>query len=123
VKRSLSILGLIVLLLWLGPFSRAQDQQPATNTISGKINLTIVGVTYDTLTLANCFNVDLVNCTIKNLVLIRCWNVDVTNSAFVGEGIAVLADTSMAVATTGCTFAESYSQRLMSIHSALITIE
>ncbi len=123
MKRYLSILGLIVLLVWLGASSRAEGQQPATNTISGKINLTIVGVTYDTLTLVNCFNVDLVDCTIKNLVLVRCWNVDVTNSAFVGEGVAILADTSMAVATTGCTFSDSYSQKLMSIHSALITIE
>ena len=123
MKRFLSILGLIVLLVWVGALSGAEDQEPAGATISGKINLTIVGVTYDTLTLVNCFNVDLVNCTIKNLVLVRCWNVDVTNSAFVGEGIAVVADTSLAVATSGCTFSESYSQKLMSIRSAHISIE
>lgn len=122
MKKSLSVIVLFALLVWAGALPGAEDQEPTT-TISGKINLTIVGVTYDTLTLVNCFNVDLVNCTIKNLVLVHCWNVDITNSAFVGEGVAVVADTSLAVATSGCTFAETYSQRLMSIHSALITIE
>lgn len=123
MKKTLSILGIIVLLVWLAALSRAETPETATATISGKINLTIVGVTYNTLTLVNCFNVDLVDCTIKNLVLVRCWNVDITNSAFVGEGVAVVADTSMAVAATGCTFSESYFQKLMSIRSTLITIE
>jgi hypothetical protein len=123
MKKTLSILGLIVLLVWLGPFSKAQTPQSPTTTISGKVNLSIVGVTYDTLTLVNCFNVDLIDCTVKNLVLVRCWNIDITNSAFVGEGVAVVADTCMAVAATGCIFSESYSQRLMKIRSSLITIE
>jgi len=123
VKKFLSILGLVVLLLWLGAFSNAQTLQSPNTTISGKVNLTIVGVSYDTLTLVNCFNVDLVDCTVKNLVLVRCWNIDITNSAFVGDGVAVLADTCMAVAATGCTFSDAYSQRLLSIRSARVSIE
>ncbi len=115
-----------VVLLTVACFSPAwaqEPERPATTTISGKLNLNIVGMTYDTLTLVNCFNVDLIGCTVKNLVLVRCWNIDVTNSSFVGEGVAVLADTSMAVSITGCTFSEAYSQKLMSIHSALVKIE
>ncbi len=99
------------------------DEGSKTTTMSGKLNLEIIGVTYDTLTLVNCFNVDLIGCTIKNLVLVRCWNIDVTNSTFVGEGVAVLADSSMAVRLTGCVFSDAYSQKLMSIHSALVKIE
>lgn len=123
MKKCLSILGLIVLLVWLAAPCRAQNSGPTNTTISGKINLTIVGVTYDTLTLVNCLNVDLINCTIGNLVMVRCWNVDVTDSAFIGEGVAVLADTCLAVAITRCIFSDTYSQRLLSIRSGKTAIE
>ncbi len=123
MKKTLSILVLSALLISISAFSTAETLSAPNTTISGKVNLNIVGVTYDTLTLVNCFNVDLVNCTVNNLVLVHCWNIDITNTAFVGEGVAIVADTSMAVAATGCTFADSYSQRVIKIRSTLITIE
>jgi hypothetical protein len=123
VKKTLSILGLAILLVCIPVLGGAQSPGSTNTTISGKVSLNIVGVTYDTLTLVNCFNVDLTNCTVKNLVLVRCWNIDVVDSAFVGEGVAVVADTCMAVAVSGCTFSESYSQRLIKMRSTLITIE
>jgi hypothetical protein len=113
----------LLLTVALIPLARGEAPEGANTTLSGKINLEIVGVTYDTLTLVNCFNVDVSKCTIRNLVLVRCWNIDVVDSTFTGEGIAVLADTSMAVAITGCTFSETYSQKLMSIRSAMVSIE
>jgi hypothetical protein len=123
VKKALGILGLIVLLGLFPVLCWAQSPGSTNTTLSGKINLTITGVTYETLTLVNCFNVDLANCTVKNLVLVRCWNVDVVDSMFVGEGVAVVADTCMAVAITRCIFSESYSQQLIKIRSSMITIE
>lgn len=123
VKKSLRLLGLIVLLGLLALPAWAQSPGPTSTTMSGKINLNIVGVTYDTLVLVNCFNVDLINCTVKNLVLVRCWNVDVVDSAFVGEGVAVVADTCMAVAITRCLFSEAYSERLIKIRSSKVSIE
>ncbi len=123
MKKIILLALMISMVALFSPAWGQPSEEPTTTTITGKLNLDIVGVTYDTLTLVNCLNVDLIGCTVKNLVLVRCWNVDVTDSAFVGEGVAILADTSMAVATTGCTFSDSYSQKLMSIHSALITIE
>lgn len=123
VKISLRVLGLVVLLGLLTFPSWAESPGLTTTTMSGKINLNIVGVTYDTLTLVNCFNVDLSNCTVKNLVLVRCWNVDVVDSAFIGEGVAVVADTCMAVAITRCIFSEAYSERLIKIRSSKVSIE
>jgi len=122
MKKTIFATALLLTVAFI-PLARGEAPEGATTTISGKINLEIVGVTYDTLTLVNCFNVDVTKCTIKNLVLVRCWNIDVVDSTFTGEGIAVLADTSMAVAITGCTFSETYSQKLMSIHSAMVSIE
>jgi hypothetical protein len=123
VKKA-ALLSCAFLLLSFAVVMRGETTPESNNTtMSGKINLEIVGVTYDTLTLVNCFNVDVTKCTIKNLVLVRCWNIDVVDSAFTGEGIAVLADSSIAVAITGCTFSETYSQKLMSIHSAKVSIE
>jgi hypothetical protein len=123
VKKTLSILGLVVILVCLSVLCWAQSPGPVNTTISGKVNLTITGMTYDTLTLVNCFNVDLVNCTVKNLVLVRCWNIDVVDSMFIGEGVAVFADTCMAVAITRCIFSESYSQQLLKIRSGKTAIE
>ncbi len=122
--KKIFLLALMISMVALFPPAWGQtSEESTTTTITGKLNLDIVGVTYDTLTLVNCFNVDLIDCTVKNLVLVHCWNIDVTNSTFIGEGVAVVADTSMAVAITGCTFSESYSQKLISIHSALVRIE
>lgn len=123
MKKTLSILVLIVLLGLPPALCFAQSPGSTNTTISGKINLTITGVTYETLTLVNCFNVDLANCTVKNLVLVRCWNIDVVDSVFAGEGVAVVADTCMAVAITRCIFSESYSQQLIKIRSSMVTIE
>jgi len=123
MKKIILLALVISMVAFFSPAWGQMPEGPATTTISGKLNLDIVGVTYDTLTLVNCFNVDLIGCTIKNLVLVRCWNIDVTNSTFVGEGVAVVADSSIAVAITGCTFSESYSQKLMSIRSALTSIK
>jgi hypothetical protein len=122
--KKIILLALMISMVALFPPAWGQpSEEPTTKTITGKLNLDIVGVTYDTLTLVNCFNVDLIGCTVKNLVLVRCWNVDVTESAFVGEGVAVVTDSSIAVAITGCTFSETYSQKLMTIHSAMVTIK
>lgn len=123
MKKYLSILGLVIVLLCVPLLSRAQDMGSPNTTISGKANLNIIGMTYDTLTLVNCFNVDLTSCTVKNLVMVRCWNIDVIDSVFVGEGVAVVADTCIAVAITRCIFAEAYSEKLIKMRSSLITIE
>ncbi len=124
VKRIAVFLSVLVLLALLPVLSGGEDTPEPTNvTMSGKVNLEITGMTYETLTLVNSFNVDLINCSIKNLVLVRCWNVDVTNCEFVGEGVAAVADSCLAVAFTGCKFGGGYSQRLMSMRSARVRIE
>lgn len=124
MNRAIAVLCVVACLLppvavW------AQETTPeiVNTTISGKINLEITGMSYETLTLVNCFNVDMARCSIKNLVLVRCWNVDVIDSDFVGEGVAVTVDTSMAVAVTGCRFDGAYTQKLMSLRSGLVKIE
>jgi hypothetical protein len=124
IRRVIVAVGMAAcLLLPIVVLGQEEPPETITTTISGKVNLEITGMSYDTLTLVNCFNVDLVGCSIKNLVLVRCWNIDATDCDFVGEGVAVTIDTSMAVAVTGCRFDGAYSQKLMSMRSVLVTIE
>jgi hypothetical protein len=124
VKRVIVAVGVAAcLVLPIALFGQEAPPETTTVTMSGKVNLEITGMSYETLTLVNCFNVDLVGCSIKNLVVVRCWNIDATDCDFVGEGVAVTVDASMAVAVTKCRFEGAYSQKLMSMRSVLVTIE